>query len=223
VSSFSMQVGRGGGGSGADYPLRTFIKDEQERLRAEREQQERDRADRDEVELEGREYEAASKDRERDAARGRERERPAADEARGGPSPAEKDVPYLLGEDSPLLLQNIPDYVVNTEPAIEAIKARLGEEDRVRDRTERLFDQLGKALYPSELPQQVDAELLSHRLRAFVVLDSANTQWLANYYGAGEKIGSSTASLFRPTACSLTARSSSPSSGSSPKNFRCPG
>ena len=165
-----MQVGRGGGGSGADYPLRTFVRDEQERLRAEREQQERDRADRDEVELEGREHEAASKDRER-----------------GGPSPAEKHVPYLLGEDSPLLLQNIPDYVVNTESAIEAIKARLGEEGHVRDRTERLFDQLGKALYPSELPQQVDAELLSHRLRAFVVLDSANTQWLANYYGAGEK------------------------------------
>jgi hypothetical protein len=182
-----MQVGRGGGGSGADYPLRTFVRDEQERLRAEREQQERDRADRDEVELEGREHEAASKDRERDGARGREREREAADEVRGGPSPAEKHVPYLLGEDSSLLLQNIPDYVVNTESAIEAIKARLGEEGRVRDRTERLFDELGKALYPSELPQQVDAELLSHRLRAFVVLDSANTQWLADYYGAGEK------------------------------------
>lgn len=46
---------------------------------------------------------------------------------------------------------------------------------------------MGKALYPSELPPQIDAELLSHRLRAFVVLDSANTQWLADYYGAGGK------------------------------------
>jgi hypothetical protein len=188
VSSFSMQVGRGGGGSGADYPLRTFVRDDQERLRAEREQQERDRGDRDDVELEGRENEAESKDRERNGARGRERERPASDEVSGGSSLSSSGhVPFLLGEDSPLLLHNIPDYVANTEPAIEAIKARLGEEGRVRDRTERLFDELGKALYPSELPQQVDAELLSHRLRAFVVLDSAYTQWLADYYGAGGK------------------------------------
>jgi hypothetical protein len=185
-----LQVGRGG--SGPDYPLRTFVRDEQERLRAERErqereQQERDRVDRDEVELEGRENEAAAKDRGRDGARGRERERPAADEARGGPSQSEGDVPYLLGEDSPLLLQNIPDYVIDTEPAIEAIKARLGEGGRVRDRSERLFDQLGKALYPSELPTHVDAELLSHRLRAFAVLDGETTRWLGGYYGAGEK------------------------------------
>ncbi|HWW75860.1 MAG TPA: hypothetical protein VNZ44_10705 [Pyrinomonadaceae bacterium] len=187
---FSIQIGRGG--SGPDYPLRTFVRDEQERLRAEREQQEReqqerDRAERDEVEPEGRENEAASKDRGRDGARGRERERPAADEARGGPSQSEGDVPYLLGEDSPLLLQNIPDYVIDTEPAIEAIKARLGEGGRVSDRSERLFDQLGKALYPSELPPHVDAELLSHRLRAFAVLDGEYTRWLAGYYGAGGK------------------------------------
>ncbi len=182
---FSMQSGRGG--AGPDYPLRTFVRDEQERLRAERERQERDRVDRDEVELEGRENEAASKDRGRDGARGRERERPAADEARDGPSPLEGHVPYLLGEDSPLLLQNIPDYVVNTEPAIEAIKARLGEEGRVKDRSERLFDQLGKALYPSELPPHVDAESLSHRLLAFAVLDGEYTRWLSGYYGAGGK------------------------------------
>ena len=182
---FSMQIGRGG--SGPDYPLRTFVRDEQERLRAEREQQERDRVDRDEVEPGGRENEAASKDRGRDGARSRERERPAADEARGGPSPSEGDVPYLLGEDSPLLLQNIPDYVIDTETAIEAIRARLGEGDRVRDRSERLFDQLGKALYPSELRPHVDAELLSHRLRAFAVLDGEITRWLAEYYGVGGK------------------------------------
>lgn len=181
----SLQIGRGG--SGADYPLRTFVRDEQERLRVEREQQERDRDDRDEVEPEGRENEAASKDRGRDGGRGRERERPGADEARGGPSQSRGDVHYLLGEDSPLLLWNIPDYVIDTEPAIEAIKARLGEGGRVRDRSERLFDQLGKALYPSELPTHVDAELLSHRLRTFVVLDGEITKWLAGYYGAGEK------------------------------------
>lgn len=182
---FSLQIGHGG--SGPDYPLRTFVRDEQERLRAEREQQERDRVDRDEVEPEGRENEAASKARGRDGARGRERERPAADEARGGTSPSEGDVPYLLGEDSPLLLQNIPDYVIDTETAIEAIKARLGEGGRVRDRSERLFDQLGKALYPSELPTYVDAKLLSHRLRAFAVLDGEYTRWLAGYYGTGGK------------------------------------
>jgi hypothetical protein len=187
VSHFSMQPGRGGGGSGPDYPLRTFVRDEQERLRAEREQQERDRTDRDEVGPPGREGEAGSKDKEREGARGRERESAAADESRGGPQSAERSAPYLLGEDSPLLLYNIPDYVTNTGPAIEAIKARLGEEDRVRDRSERLFDELGKALYTSEPPSQVDAEMLSHRLRAFIVLDSENTKWLAQYYGTGEK------------------------------------
>lgn len=184
MSSFSMQTGRGGG---PDYPLRTLVLDEQERLRAEREQEERGRADRDEVEPPGREGESGSKVREREDSPSRERERPTADEARGGPSSSERTVPYLLSEDSPLLLQNIPDYVINTEPAIEAIRARLGEEGRVRDRTERLFDELGKALYPSELPPQVDAEMLSHSLRAFAVLDGETTKWLARQYGNGER------------------------------------
>ena len=179
-----MQTGRGGG---PDYPLRTLVLDEQERLRAEREQEERGRADRDEVEPPGREGESGSKAKEREGSTGRERERPTADEARGGPSSSERTVPYLLSEDSPLLLQNIPDYVINTGPAVEAIRARLGEEGRVRDRTERLFDELGKALYPSELPPQVDAEMLSHSLRAFAVLDGETTKWLARYYGNGEK------------------------------------
>jgi hypothetical protein len=182
-----MQSGRGGGGSGTDYPLRTLTRDEQERLGAEREQQERDRADRDEVGLEGRETEGRSKGREPERARGRERERETADEPREGSSSADRSAPYLFSEDSPLLLFNIPDYVINTEPAIEAIKARLGEEGRVRDRSERLFDEMGKALYPSEVPSQVDAEMLSHRLRAFAVLDSANTKWLADYYWAGKR------------------------------------
>ena len=179
-----MQTGRGGG---PDYPLRTLVLDEQERLRAEREQEERGRANRDEVEPPGREDESGSKAKEREGSPGRERERPTADEVRGGPSSSERTVPYLLSEDSPLLLQNIPDYVINTEPAIEAIRLRLGEEGRVRDRTKRLFDELGKAFYPSELPPQVDAEMLSHSLRAFAVLDGETTKWLARHYGNGER------------------------------------
>lgn len=190
-----MQAGRGGG---PDYPLRTFVRDEQERLRAEREQEERDRADRDEVDQPAREGESGSKAKEGEDSPGREGERPATDEARGGPSSSGRRVPYLLSEDSPLLLQNIPDYVINTEPAIEAIRARLGEEGRVRDRSERLFDELGKALYPSELPPQVDAELLSHSLRAFAVLDGETTKWLARHYGNGGRTRESYSILISP-------------------------
>jgi hypothetical protein len=190
-----MQAGRGGG---PDYPLRTFVRDEQERLRAEREQEERDRANRDEGEPLEREGESGSKAKEREDSPGRERERPTTDEARGGPSSSERTVHYLLSEDSPLLLHNIPDYVINTEPAIEAIRLRLGEEGRIRDRTERLFDELGKAFYPSELPPQVDAEMLSHSLRAFAVLDGETTKWLARQYGNGERTRESYSILISP-------------------------
>ncbi|MDQ3802647.1 MAG: hypothetical protein M3416_02170 [Acidobacteriota bacterium] len=144
----------------------------------------RDGPERDMGEHPGRELEAGLADHETEGAQGRQRERVSADETRGGPSVADNPAAYLLSEDSPLLLINIPEYVTDPGPAIEAIRARVyGTGGGVRDRSERLFDERGKALYAPKPPSHVDAETLMLRLRTFVALDSQKIKWLSQHYG----------------------------------------
>lgn len=136
MSFFSFEVGEGSGGDALNYPTRTMVRDEQERLRTDREENQ-----------------------------GRQPER--SGEAEDDP------VPYLLSEDSPLILINIPDYVINPESAIQEIKARVyGMSGAKNGRQERLFDERGKALYQAAPLREMGAEALMVRLRTFVAVDS---------------------------------------------------
>jgi hypothetical protein len=131
VTYFSLQAGGGSGASAFDYPARTLVRDEKERLRAEREQCD-DGVERDEVEIPGRGGEAGSTSREPETGQGRQRDRTPPEESPGIQPATDRPVPYLLSEDSPLLLINIPEYVTDPDSAIEATTdARLlpGQQD----------------------------------------------------------------------------------------------
>jgi hypothetical protein len=52
-----------------------------------------------------------------------------------------------------------------------------------KDGSARLFDERGKALYPTTPPTQINAEKLMLRLKAFVALDSRTIQETARQYG----------------------------------------
>jgi hypothetical protein len=180
VGYFNFQEGAAGG-SGVDYPLRLMVLDEQERLRAEREQQG----------ITGREEEfltrgedAGAAGREKERAQGRERDNPRAEPPPTGPAAAEIPTPYLLSDDSPLILRNIPDYVLDPESAIKEIKARVyGMGGGSKDGSARLFDGRGKALYPPAPPTHIDAETLMLRLKAFVAQDSRTILATARQHG----------------------------------------
>jgi hypothetical protein len=180
VAYFNFQEGAGGG-SGVDYPLRTMVHDEQERLRAELERQ--GLTGRDE-ELLTRGEAAGVTGREKEQGRGRERDNPQADPPQSVPAADETQTPYLLSDDSPLILRNIPDYVIDPESALKEIKARVyGMGGGSKDGSARLFDERGKALYPTTPPARIDAETLMLRLKAFVALDSQIIQVMAEQRG----------------------------------------
>ena len=100
------------------------------------------------------------------------------------PAADETQTPYLLSDDSPLILRNIPDYVIDPESALKEIKARVyGMGGGSKDGSARLFDERGKALYPTTPPARIDAETLMLRLKAFVALDSQIIQVMAEQRG----------------------------------------
>lgn len=178
---FNFQEGAGGG-SGVDYPLRTMVRDEQERLRAELERQ--GVTGRDEEFL-TRGEEAGEAGREKEQGRSRERDSLPADSPPSEPAAAEIPIPYLLSDDSPLILKNIPDYVIDPESAIKEIKARVyGMGGGLKDGSARLFDERGKALYPTTPLTHLDAETLMLRLKAFVAQDSRTIQVMAEQRGS---------------------------------------
>jgi hypothetical protein len=159
-----------------------MIRDERERLRAELEQ--RLINERDEVEPITREEDAGAESREKEPTRDRERDNPPAEPPLRDPPVAESPTHYLLSEDSPLILYNIPDYVIDPESAIKEIKARVyGMGGGAKDGSARLFDERGKAFYPTTPLTRIDAETLMRRLKAFVAQDSRTIQETARQYG----------------------------------------